>query len=97
MSSNTYAPSTPRPSWSITASAPGSDLAGETAAALAAAAVYFTRSEHTPNHCCRRGDTAYSSTLLSHARSLFEFADTHRGVYTEAIPNAQNFYAVSCS
>ena len=34
---------TTRPSWSITSSAPGSDLAGETAAALAAASLYFHR------------------------------------------------------
>jgi len=72
-----------RPSWSITTSSPGSDLAGETAAALAAASIYFNR----------RGDTAYANTLLTHARSLFDFADNHRGVYTDAIPNAQGFYA----
>jgi len=72
-----------RPSWSITSSAPGSDLAGETAAALAAASLYFHR----------RGDSGYADNLLTHARSLFDFADQHRGVYTDAIPNAQNFYA----
>ena len=33
-----------RPSWSITTSSPGSDLAGETSAALAAASIYFVRS-----------------------------------------------------
>ena len=32
-----------RPAYSITAGSPGSDLAGETAAALAASAIYFTR------------------------------------------------------
>jgi hypothetical protein len=30
-----------RPAWAITASAPGSDLAGETAAAMAAASILF--------------------------------------------------------
>ena len=71
-----------RPSWSITCTSPGSDLAGETAAALASSAIYFTR----------RGDTAYADQLLTHARSLFQFADQSRGVYTDAIPNAAGFY-----
>ena len=71
-----------RPSYKITASAPGSDLAGETAAALAAGSVYFTR----------RGDTAYATQCLEHARTLFNFADKHRGKYTDAIPQASNFY-----
>jgi len=70
-----------RPAWSITASQPGSDLAGETAAALAAGSIYFKR----------RGDTSYSAELLSHARTLFDFADNHRGIYTDAIP-AGGFY-----
>jgi len=71
-----------RPSWSITASKPGSDLAGETAAALAAGFLYFER----------RGDHDYAADLLKHARSLFDFADKHRDVYTNAIPNAASFY-----
>jgi len=67
-----------RPAFSITASKPGSDLAGETAAALAAGYLYFTR----------RGDTAYAADLLKHARTMFDFADQHRDVYTNAIPAA---------
>jgi len=71
-----------RPAWSITCSSPGSDLAAETAAALASSYLYFTK----------RGDTEYADQLLIHARSLFQFADEHRGVYTDAIPNASGFY-----
>ena len=71
-----------RPAWSITCSSPGSDLAAETAAALASSYLYFTK----------RGDAAYAEQLLTHARSLFQFADEHRGVYTDAIPNASGFY-----
>jgi len=71
-----------RPAWSITAGSPGSDLAGETAAALASGAIYFNR----------RGDSSYASQLLSHARTLFDFADQHRGIYTDSIPNAKDFY-----
>merc|ERR1711872_1177646 len=71
-----------RPAWSITTSKPGSDLAGETAAALAAGSIYFTR----------RGESEYASSLLDHAKTLFDFADKHRDVYTNAIPNAASFY-----
>merc|ERR1719315_471123 len=70
-----------RPSYSISTSKPGSDLAGETAAALAAGSVYFNR----------RGDLEYAALCLEHARTLFNFADKHRGKYTDAIP-AGGFY-----
>ena len=40
----------------------------------------------------RRGDSSYAAELLTHARSLFEFADKHRGVYTNAISDAGGFY-----
>jgi hypothetical protein len=43
---------------------PGSDLAGETAAALAAASILF-----------KQADQAYSEKLLTHAKQLFDFAD----------------------
>jgi hypothetical protein len=70
-----------RPAFKITAEKPGSDLAGETAAALAAASIVF-----------RPTDAAYAATLLKHARELYTFADQHRGKYSDAIPDAQNFY-----
>ena len=70
-----------RPDFRITASSPGSDLAGETAAALAAASIFYDSV----------GDSAAASEALSHARTLFAFADENRGVYTNAIP-AGNFY-----
>ena len=71
----------PRPTFKIDATKPGSELAGEAAAALAAASIL-----------CKKTDSAYSGQLLSHARQLFAFADAHRGKYTDAIPDARNFY-----
>ncbi|KAL3647820.1 hypothetical protein CASFOL_008788 [Castilleja foliolosa] len=62
---------------------PGADLAGETAAALAAASIVFGKS---------RG---YSTTLLSHAKQLFEFAKAHPGQYQQSIPVAGQFYSSS--
>ncbi len=70
-----------RPAFSITPSKPGSDVAGETAAALAAASILFKAS-----------NPGYSATLLTHARQLFTFANQSRGVYSSSIPKADNFY-----
>jgi len=70
-----------RPAWKITPQKPGSDLAAETAAALAAASIAF-----------RFSDVSYSMKLLQHAADLYEFADKYRGVYSDSIPNAASFY-----
>src|SRR5215475_13183761 len=70
-----------RPAAKISASCPGSDLAGETAAALAAASIAF-----------RPTDPAYADTLVMHARQLYNFADTFRGVYSQCISDAAGFY-----
>ena len=56
---------------------PGSDLAAETAAALAAASIVF-----------KEEDPGYSQKLLEHAEKLYEFADKARGKYSDSIPDA---------
>lgn len=71
----------PRPSYKIDAQNPGSDLAGETAAALAAASIAFSTA-----------DNDYSLELLDHAKQLFTFADTYRGKYSDSVPQAASFY-----
>ena len=70
-----------RPAFSITTSGPGSDLAGETAAALASSAIWFRM----------LGESDYADECLGHARTLFKFADEYRGKYTDTIP-AGGFY-----
>ncbi len=70
-----------RPAYKISAGCPGSDLAGETAAAMAAASIVF-----------RPTDAAYADTLLSHAKQLYTFADTYRGKYSDCITDAAGFY-----
>jgi hypothetical protein len=70
-----------RPAYAITAAKPGSDLAGESAAALASASILF-----------RTSDPAYSAKLLAHARTLFAFADTYRGKYSDSITDAATYY-----
>lgn len=70
-----------RKSYKITATCPGSDLAGETAAALAISSMVF-----------KSTDPAYSEKLLTHAKQLYNFADTYRGKYSDCITDAQSFY-----
>ncbi|KAM1234528.1 hypothetical protein ACFX2J_004094 [Malus domestica] len=53
---------------------PGSDVAGETATALAAASIVF-----------RSLDPAYFRFLLNRAVRVFEFADRHRGAYSASL------------
>lgn len=70
-----------RPSYKVDASCPGSDLAGETAAALAAISLVF-----------KTDDPVYSAKLLSHARELYTFAHTYQGKYSDCITDAKSFY-----
>src|SRR5215813_15624934 len=69
-----------RPAARITASCPGSDLAGETAAAMAASSMVF-----------RQTDPGYADTLLMHARQLYDFADNFRGKYSDCIRDANQW------
>uniref|UniRef100_A0A2C9JEE4 Endoglucanase n=1 Tax=Biomphalaria glabrata TaxID=6526 RepID=A0A2C9JEE4_BIOGL len=61
-----------RPCLKVNTSYPGSDIAGGTAAALAAGAIAFKA----------KGDNDYSNTLLTAAESLYSFAKTYRGLFT---------------
>ncbi|KAA8528240.1 hypothetical protein F0562_035509 [Nyssa sinensis] len=72
---------TSRQGYKIDTNNPGSDLAGETAAAMAAASIVF-----------RRYNPSYANELLTHARQLFEFADKYRGKYDSSITVAQKYY-----
>ncbi|GAA0145979.1 hypothetical protein LIER_06038 [Lithospermum erythrorhizon] len=56
---------------------PGSEVAAETAAALAAASIAF-----------QKYDPSYSKRLLNRAITVFEFADKHRGVYSSSLHSA---------
>uniref|UniRef100_A0A7M5TR51 Endoglucanase n=1 Tax=Clytia hemisphaerica TaxID=252671 RepID=A0A7M5TR51_9CNID len=70
-----------RPAYDIDENRPGSDLAGETAAALAASSLVF-----------KEVDADYSDVLLQHAKELYSFAMDFRGLYHESIPDATEFY-----
>ncbi|XP_014524307.1 endoglucanase 24 [Vigna radiata var. radiata] len=63
---------TARTTYAIDAPNAASDVAGETAAALAASSMAF-----------RSSDPGYSETLLRNAITAFEFADNYRGAYSD--------------
>nr|QCQ73715.1 endo-(1,4)-beta-D-glucanase [Litchi chinensis] len=75
---------TPRDAYKIDKDHPGSDLAAETAAALAAASIAF-----------KPYNSSYSNLLLLHAKQLFSFADRFRGLYDDSIKCAKQFYTSS--
>ncbi|KAL1815326.1 hypothetical protein ACET3Z_017900 [Daucus carota] len=72
---------TERDAYKIDEKHPGSDLAGETAAALAASSIVF-----------RGANPYYSNILLQHAKELFEFADKFRGKYDDSIEVVKGYY-----
>ncbi|KAG6429194.1 hypothetical protein SASPL_107238 [Salvia splendens] len=65
---------TPRSVIKIDKNTPGTEVAAETAAALAAASLVF-----------RRSDPNYSKVLARRAIRVFEFADKHRGAYSNGL------------
>lgn len=70
-----------RPLTQVNTSSPGTDIAAETSAALAAASLVF-----------KTADPSYSDLLLKHAKQLFTFADTYRASYSLSIPQVQTYY-----
>ncbi|CAI9105391.1 OLC1v1004302C2 [Oldenlandia corymbosa var. corymbosa] len=62
---------TPRSVFKVDKNNPGTEVAAETAAALAAASLVF-----------RKCDPTYSKTLVKRAIRVFEFADKYRGSYS---------------
>ncbi|MGL5865777.1 MAG: glycoside hydrolase family 9 protein [Dermatophilaceae bacterium] len=70
-----------RRSFKVDATSPGTDVAAETAASMAAASMVFAQE-----------DPAYSAKLLDHATRLYAFADKYRGKYSDAVPDAAKYY-----
>merc|ERR1719454_1186024 len=64
-----------RPSYHISSSKPGTELAAQVSAAFAAASEVFAA----------EGDSAYADECMKRAREMFEFADEYRGDYHNSI------------
>nr|CAH0109264.1 unnamed protein product [Daphnia galeata] len=73
-----------RPAYFISTTNPGSDLAGETAAALAATSMVFASVNST-----------YSALCLTRAKQLYDFAKQYRAKYSQSMPQAAAFYPSS--
>lgn len=58
------------------------EVACETAAALAAASLVFRAN----------GETAYANTLVTHATQLYAFGNNFRGSYSVSFPEVAQFY-----
>ncbi|KAI3851259.1 hypothetical protein MKX03_002247 [Papaver bracteatum] len=67
---------TDRMAYAINSTHPGSEVAAEMAAALAASSIVF-----------KSIDPAYSKTLLNRATQVFNFANTYQGNYKDSLPN----------
>ncbi|MGF1591276.1 MAG: glycoside hydrolase family 9 protein [Pleurocapsa sp.] len=72
---------TARPSFAIDPENPGSDVAAGTASALASASMLF-----------RGIDDDYSDKLLQNAITLYDFAETYQGKYSDSVAAANPFY-----
>lgn len=59
----------------------GSDLAGETSAALSAASIVFANI-----------DSNFSTECLNHAKQLYKFGTQYKGLYNDAIKGAAQYY-----
>ncbi|XP_027356773.1 endoglucanase 8-like [Abrus precatorius] len=68
---------TPRTSYVISPTKPGSEVSSEVAAALAASSIAF-----------RTTDSTYSKLLLNRAVQVFNFANKYRGSYNDSIGEA---------
>lgn len=73
-----------RPTYTCSATAPCSDLAAETAAALSAIALAWQPT-----------DAVFAAELIRHAESLYSFASRYRGRYHLSITDAATFYPSS--
>lgn len=71
-----------RPAYFVSPTSPGSDLAGETVAALAATSIVFS----TVN-------ASYSAQCLLNAKQLYTFAKTYQAKYDQSITDAAAAYA----
>ncbi|XP_063436572.1 endoglucanase F-like [Mytilus trossulus] len=70
-----------RPSFKVTSDKPGSDIAGEYAAAMAVASMVF-----------KDKDPAFSAKLLNHSKQIYTFGKTYPGIYSQSVKEAGPFY-----
>ncbi|KAH9850026.1 Six-hairpin glycosidase [Lenzites betulinus] len=89
----------PRPSYQINDTSPGTDAAAQASAAFAAcSALYSNRTLSTSTSTTALANSSYASTLQNHARELYTFATGAQGgmqTYQTAVPQSGEAYASS--
>ncbi|XP_033764174.1 endoglucanase G-like [Pecten maximus] len=73
-----------RPAFKVDATKPGSDVAGEYAAAMAAGYLVF-----------KDKDPTFAAQLLSNAEEIYKFAVTYKGIYSNSVNEAAAYYRSS--
>lgn len=71
----------PRAPYVVTRTAPGTDVVAGMSAALSAAA-----------YVLRKSDPVYAHSLAAKSKKLYEHAKKYRGIYSDSVPVASNFY-----
>ncbi|KAI1789054.1 Six-hairpin glycosidase [Ganoderma leucocontextum] len=88
---------TPRPSYQINNTSPGTDAAAQGAAAFAAcSALYNNRTLSASSSTSSLQNSTYATLLQGHARDLYSFATSARmQLYQQSVPPAGDAYASS--
>ncbi|KAH8106069.1 family 9 glycosyl hydrolase [Cristinia sonorae] len=88
---------TPRPSYKIDDSHPGTDAAAQASAAFSACSALYSNIKLSSNsNPASLTNSTYAATLLSHAQQLYSFAtNTTQQVYQKAVPSVGEAYASS--
>lgn len=71
-----------RPAFAVTADNPGTEVTAEAAAAMAASSMVLREA----------GQAEQADELIAQAKKLFEFSEAYQGVYSDAVPEADDFY-----
>jgi endoglucanase len=87
---------TPRPTYQINSSHPGTDAAASASAAFAAAALLYsgngTSLANSAWTSTALADATYSALLLTHAEQLYQFAQTAKQrLYQDSVPQATSY------
>ncbi|KAI9001336.1 family 9 glycosyl hydrolase [Trametes punicea] len=89
---------TPRPSYQINDTSPGTDAAAQASAAFAACSSLYSNRTLSLSATSALANSSYASTLQDHARELYSFATSASGgmqTYQSAVPQSADAYASS--
>ncbi|KAL4241476.1 Endoglucanase [Abortiporus biennis] len=87
---------TPRASYQINSTSPGTDAAAQASAAFSACSALYANRALSSSSPASLTNATYASTLLTHAQQLYDFATTaDQRTYQTSVPQAGEAYASS--